>query len=540
MICGVCVFMALLVYTASGNRLTSPCGALVVDTRNLLKMATEFASKQHSVEIGVDCDGTDSRKRPLEGDVEAGMSKRTNIGGNDDNKYVLKMLIPSPAAGSVIGKGGQTVVQLQRETGANIKLSKSNDYYPGTTERIVLITGTVEALNSVGGFVVEKVKDSPQLAAKSGNETAVSQERARQVKIIVPNSTAGLIIGKGGATIKTFMEQTGAKMQISQKSEGVNLSERVITISGDNEHTKKALAAVISKVQEDPQSGSCNNISYATIAGPVANASPTGSPFADAAAALAAAKPQLALATGGASPVPALGLSLGMGMSGSPRVATTSYSGNDVAAISAAMNTLASYGYSVGGYSGTGSTSPILSLGSAAGSTAALPSSILGSYQAVAAAAAAANGASPTMRNGSAYEATPTAQAVNGAAGFGLASTEGAIPMGPLGSFSSLGSLASFGSGTESAKDSKDSTLEIEVPETLVGAILGKGGKTLVEFQQCSGARIQISKKGEYVPGTRNRRVTITGNPLATQTAHYLITQRVTQEEQNRALKGTN
>lgn len=41
------------------------------------------------------------------------------------------MLIPSYAAGSIIGKGGQTIVQLQKETGATIKLSKSKDFYPG-------------------------------------------------------------------------------------------------------------------------------------------------------------------------------------------------------------------------------------------------------------------------------------------------------------------------------------------------------------------------------------------------------------------------
>ena len=44
---------------------------------------------------------------------------------------MLKMLIPSTAAGSIIGKGGQTIAQLQRDTGTNVKLSKANDFYPG-------------------------------------------------------------------------------------------------------------------------------------------------------------------------------------------------------------------------------------------------------------------------------------------------------------------------------------------------------------------------------------------------------------------------
>ena len=33
-----------------------------------------------------------------------------------------------------------------------------------------------------------------------------------QVKIIVPNTTAGLVIGKAGATIKTIMEESGSKV----------------------------------------------------------------------------------------------------------------------------------------------------------------------------------------------------------------------------------------------------------------------------------------------------------------------------------------
>ena len=49
----------------------------------------------------------------------------------DDSKYIVKMLIPSTAAGSIIGKGGMTIAQLQRDTGTNIKLSKANDFYPG-------------------------------------------------------------------------------------------------------------------------------------------------------------------------------------------------------------------------------------------------------------------------------------------------------------------------------------------------------------------------------------------------------------------------
>lgn len=53
-----------------------------------------------------------------------------------------------------------------------------------------------------------------------------------QVKILVPNSTAGMIIGKGGSYIKQIKEESGSYVQISQKAKDVSLQERCITVIG--------------------------------------------------------------------------------------------------------------------------------------------------------------------------------------------------------------------------------------------------------------------------------------------------------------------
>ena len=391
--------------------------------------------------------------------------------------------------------------------------------------------------------------------------------------MVVPNSTAGLIIGKGGSMIKSIMEQSSARVQISQKSEGITLSERVITVSGEVEANKKALSFIVAKVQEDPQSGSCNNLSYAAISGPVANANPTGSPFAESVAAnvaaiAAASKPHIPIVSfPSALPSPSMATA---GVAVSPPTLATlqgarvpssismisppQISPGDPAGVNAALNTLAShYNYGLGSHvggslpPGIGATSPLL--GATAPShthpsfpASIFPSSLLGSYGQIgqlpkttpptpAAAAAAAlegaviNGTPPMLQ-------IPTAQET-------IVPTSHIPPHPPQLS----GTIATVGGvpitiGGDVKDPTKDTVLEVEVPETLVGAILGKGGKTLVEFQNYSGAKIQISKKGEYIPGTRNRKVTITGSPTAAQTAHFLVAQRVAQEEQTRALKG--
>uniref|UniRef100_A0A3B3H9H2 K Homology domain-containing protein n=1 Tax=Oryzias latipes TaxID=8090 RepID=A0A3B3H9H2_ORYLA len=490
----------------------------------------------HSQQPHMESDPPDSRKRPLETPTEASSTKRTNTG--EEGEYFLKVLIPSYAAGSIIGKGGQTIVQLQKETGATIKLSKSKDFYPGTTERVCLIQGTVEALNGVHDFIAEKVREMPQSTQKTEPvsilqpQTTVNPDRVKQTspatssltcfffcrpslqaKLIVPNSTAGLIIGKGGATVKAVMEQSGAWVQLSQKPEGINLQERVVTISGEPEQNRKAVEIIIQKIQEDPQSSSCLNISYSNITGPVANSNPTGSPYANstevmpAAAAAAAATASSLLGQAGLAGVGAFPTTM------------SSLSGNDLLAITSALNTLASYGYN------TNSLGLGLNPAAASGVLAAVAAN------ANPAAAAAAN----LLASYASDASTSAAHSAASLGGFSLGSLAAATGAtnGYLSAASPL--VASSLLATEKLAEGAKEVVEIAVPENLVGAILGKGGKTLVEYQELTGARIQISKKGEFIPGTRNRKVTITGSQAATQAAQYLISQRITYEQGVRA-----
>ncbi|XP_077319359.1 RNA-binding protein Nova-2-like [Lithobates pipiens] len=404
----------------------------------------------------METEGSDSRKRPLETPTEASSTKRSNTA--DDAELFLKVLIPSYAAGSIIGKGGQTIVQLQRETGATVKLSKSKDFYPGTTERVCLVQGTLEALLAAHNFIAEKVRELPQGAMKNElgllpSQSSVTSERAKQAKLIVPNTTAGLIIGKGGATVRSIMEESGAWVQLSQKPAGPNLQERVVTVSGEATQVQHAVRSIIHKAKEDPPQGtSYLNISYTNTQGPVANSNPTGSPYAGGTAEATIA------------PYPAT------------QAASAAISGGDLLAISTALNTLASYGYSTG-----------LGFNPLVGGVHPAAVNLLASY--------------------------------TGEAGSALGLGGGGILMEKLAAESIAGK----------------ETLEMAVPETLVGAILGKGGKTLIEYQELTGARIQISKKGEFVPGTRSRKVIITGPPGATQAAQYLIGQRVAYEQSVRS-----
>ena len=80
------------------------------------------------------------------------------------------------------------------------------------------------------------------------------------------------------------------------------------------------------------------------------------------------------------------------------------------------------------------------------------------------------------------------------------------------------------------------SLIQMSIPDSLIGAILGRGGSTLNDLQTSTFTRIRISQRGVYVPGTTNRVVTISG-PTAESvaTAQYLINQRLAKSNTERA-----
>ncbi|XP_060536497.1 RNA-binding protein Pasilla isoform X2 [Cylas formicarius] len=490
----------------------------------------------------------------------------TTLIASGDGTYHFKLLVPSVAAGAIIGKGGETIAQLQKDTGARVKMSKSHDFYPGTTERVCLITGNVEAIMKVLEFIMDKIREKPDLTKPviEAGDSKLTQERDKQVKILVPNSTAGMIIGKAGNYIKQIKESSGSYVQISQKAKDVSLQERCITVIGEKDQNKQACLMILSKVVEDPQSGTCLNVSYADVSGPVANYNPTGSPFAQqttpggafsaSTASLnstlsAAAAVQQGLVLNGAGP-PGLSLSLNLGTPGQGiggvttqlldhiklHLRTSGLTDPHIAEICAALAVLAKYG--------------ILGVGLGLGNAhaGALPVSSYLSVMEQASAATANTGVFGAIGQVSLGEClganspTPRTSLERYESAFDPFRHQASAATAPI----SLNNN-SFGLGTNSQvavlsksptpaelnghKESKN----VEIPEVIVGAILGPGGRSLVEIQQISGANIQISKKGIFAPGTRNRIVTITGNQHSINTAQYLIEQRISEEELKRA-----
>ena len=75
-----------------------------------------------------------------------------------DRKVVAKFLVSNAAAGSIIGKAGASISELQSQSGARLQLSRANEFFPGTTDRVVLASGTVNQVLTALHLVLTKIQ----------------------------------------------------------------------------------------------------------------------------------------------------------------------------------------------------------------------------------------------------------------------------------------------------------------------------------------------------------------------------------------------
>ncbi|KAK9911678.1 hypothetical protein M0R45_035573 [Rubus argutus] len=76
-------------------------------------------------------------------------------------------------------------------------------------------------------------------------------------------------------------------------------------------------------------------------------------------------------------------------------------------------------------------------------------------------------------------------------------------------------------------EDRSNNSVTIGVADSHIGLVVGRGGRTIMEISQGSGARIKISDRGDFMSGTTDRKVTITGSQRAIHAAETMIMQKV-------------
>jgi RNA-binding protein Nova len=115
-------------------------------------------------------------------------------------------------------------------------------------DRILLVSGTVDQLLTALHLVLSKLMSEPtalhSVQSKEGDKL--------QLRMLVHTRLCGTLIGKGGATIRSFNEDSHAAFNISPPPALPGLTERVVRISGDLDGLMRAVALVVTKLSENP------------------------------------------------------------------------------------------------------------------------------------------------------------------------------------------------------------------------------------------------------------------------------------------------
>lgn len=83
-------------------------------------------------------------------------------------------------------------------------------------------------------------------------------------------------------------------------------------------------------------------------------------------------------------------------------------------------------------------------------------------------------------------------------------------------------------------------TTVVAVPDEHVGAIIGRSGQTIADLQRVTGVSIKVSGRDDLVPGSQNRKVTLTGTSAeAVQIAQYMLAKKISDSVADAGRRGS-
>ncbi|XP_035750653.1 poly(rC)-binding protein 4 isoform X2 [Egretta garzetta] len=109
----------------------------------------------------------------------------------------LRMLMHGKEIGSIIGKKGETVKRIREQSSARITISEGS-----CPERITTITGSTDAVFRAVSMIAFKLEED----LGAGSDGATVGRAPVTLRLVIPASQCGSLIGKAGAKIREIRE----------------------------------------------------------------------------------------------------------------------------------------------------------------------------------------------------------------------------------------------------------------------------------------------------------------------------------------------
>ncbi|KAI8958418.1 eukaryotic type KH-domain (KH-domain type I) [Daldinia sp. FL1419] len=186
-----------------------------------------------------------------------------------DGEDCMQIMVPDRTVGLIIGRGGETIRDLQERSGCHINIVGEDQSVDGL--RPVNLIGPPNAASQAKELILEIVaSDSRNVNGASNDANKGRTQRNDQVRdnsqgagdkindsIFVPGDAVGMIIGRGGETIREMQNTTGCKINVTASVPGQN--EREIGLIGSRDAINRAKRAIEDKVEAVRQKNNGGN-----------------------------------------------------------------------------------------------------------------------------------------------------------------------------------------------------------------------------------------------------------------------------------------
>ena len=182
--------------------------------------------------------GTQNRVVTISGVEEAVKEAEQMIEDQMENTVAREVQVDAKKMAFLIGVRGKNRERIEQETGAVVNTSAKGEFFPGTRNQVVTISGTKEAVKEAEKMIEEQIDD-----------TVVKEVQVDAKKM-------ASLIGVKGQNRERVEQQTGALVMTGERGEfDPGTQKQVITISGTEEAVCEAekilMAQIMSTVVDD-------------------------------------------------------------------------------------------------------------------------------------------------------------------------------------------------------------------------------------------------------------------------------------------------
>ncbi|KAI1611769.1 hypothetical protein EDD37DRAFT_650469 [Exophiala viscosa] len=229
--------------STTGARVQFLDGPEVAGTQRHCRISGNRSSRSAAkAEIFKVIDDNETTKRGAE--KPRSQIKTTTISTKDGDS--LQMMVPDRTVGLIIGRGGETIRDLQDKSGCHVNILGENKSVNGL--RPVNLIGSASAQQYARDLILEIVEsDQKGISIKDLHREREETQGKINDHIVVPGEAVGMIIGKGGESIRDMQNQTGCKINVSPAS-GRDV-EREIGLIGTRHAIDAAKRAIMDKVE---------------------------------------------------------------------------------------------------------------------------------------------------------------------------------------------------------------------------------------------------------------------------------------------------